>query len=157
MDLIFSVITRPDFDLTQMTIRESTDVIDVLEESWTKDRIAIVHNRSLGHDGLDHEQKSPSSSIRLYAVYTENIKREGSLRWSRATCKCSLTSCLRRLARSSTGHERSRRCACVCTEGKERVQEERKERFGQGGAKGVLVDEDWQRWMADVQVQIGKR
>lgn len=53
----------------------------MIKETRMMDWMAILHNRSLGHDGLDHEQKSPSeSSIRLYAVYTENIKRERSLR-----------------------------------------------------------------------------
>lgn len=80
MGLIFSMSTHPDFDLTQMPIRKPTVVIVALKETRMMDWMAILHNRSLGHDGLDHEQKSPSSSIRLYAVYTENIKRERSLR-----------------------------------------------------------------------------
>lgn len=50
MDLIFSVITHPDIDIAQLTMRRSTDVIDAVEESRMMDRMSVVHNRSLGHD-----------------------------------------------------------------------------------------------------------
>lgn len=51
MDLILSVITQPGFDAAQVTMLSSIDVIDIVEESRMKDRMAVVHNRSLGHDG----------------------------------------------------------------------------------------------------------
>lgn len=42
MDLIFSVITHPDIDIAQLTMRRSTDVIDAVEESRMKDRMSVV-------------------------------------------------------------------------------------------------------------------
>lgn len=41
-NLIFSEVTHPDFDLAQLTVRRSTDVIDVVEESRMGDRMAVV-------------------------------------------------------------------------------------------------------------------
>lgn len=51
MDLIYSVVTHPDFDARQVTLRNSTDVIDIVEENRMKDRMAVVHNRSLSRNG----------------------------------------------------------------------------------------------------------
>lgn len=41
-NLIFSEVTHPDFDRAQLTVRRSTDVIDVVEESRMGDRMAVV-------------------------------------------------------------------------------------------------------------------
>lgn len=46
MDLFFAVVTHPDFDPRQVTLRNSTDMIKVVEESRLKDRMAVVHERS---------------------------------------------------------------------------------------------------------------
>lgn len=51
MDLVLSVITRPDFDAKQVKLRESINVVEIAEESRLKDRLAVVHQRSLGEDG----------------------------------------------------------------------------------------------------------
>lgn len=51
MDLFFSVVTHPDFDSKQVTLRDSVDVINVVEESRLKDRMAVVHKRAHGADG----------------------------------------------------------------------------------------------------------
>lgn len=51
MDLVLSVVTHPDFDTKQITLSNSVDVIDVVEERRLKDRMAVVHRRSLNSDG----------------------------------------------------------------------------------------------------------
>lgn len=51
MDLVFSVVTHPDFDSKQLTLRNSVDVIDVVEENRLKDRMAVVLARSASEDG----------------------------------------------------------------------------------------------------------
>lgn len=51
MNLIYSVVTHPDFDSKQLTLRNSVDVIDVVEEHRLKDRMAVVQERSASRDG----------------------------------------------------------------------------------------------------------
>lgn len=51
MDLVFSVVTDPGFDSKQLTLRSSVDVVDVVEESRLKDRMAVVQERSVSGDG----------------------------------------------------------------------------------------------------------
>lgn len=77
MDLIFSVITHPNFDLAQLTIRKSTDVIDIVEESRMKDRMSVVHNRSLGHNGRTEQAGFPQFVLDevLDIVHAERIAR----------------------------------------------------------------------------------
>lgn len=53
MDLILSVVTDPDFDPKDVTLRKSVDIIDTVEESRLKDRMAAVHERTRDHHGDD--------------------------------------------------------------------------------------------------------
>lgn len=51
IDTIFSVATHPDFDSKNVTLRSWGDVMDAVEERRLKDRMAVVHKRSLDSDG----------------------------------------------------------------------------------------------------------
>lgn len=66
MDLFFSVVTHPDFDAKQVTLRDSVDVINVVEESRLKDRMAVVHKRAHGADG--HTKQAGFPQFVLYEV-----------------------------------------------------------------------------------------
>lgn len=59
MDLFFAVVTHPDFDPRQVTLRNSTDMIKVVEESRLKDRMAVVHERSANRDGHIAQTRFP--------------------------------------------------------------------------------------------------
>lgn len=77
MDLVFSVITHPNFDFAQLTMRKSTDVTDVVEETQMKDSMSVVHNRSLGHDGRTEQAGLPHFVLDevLDIVHAERIAR----------------------------------------------------------------------------------
>lgn len=66
MDLFFSVVTHPDFDAKQVTLRDSVDVINIVEESRLKDRMAVVHKRAHGADG--HTKQAGFPQFVLYEV-----------------------------------------------------------------------------------------
>lgn len=66
MDLFFSVVTHPDFDSKQVTLRDSVDVINIVEESRLKDRMAVVHKRAHGADG--HTKQAGFPQFVLYEV-----------------------------------------------------------------------------------------
>lgn len=59
MDLVFSMVTDPDFDTTQVTLHNSIDIIDIAEESRLKDRMDVVYKRSLGSDGHMEQRGFP--------------------------------------------------------------------------------------------------
>lgn len=59
MDLFFSVITHPNFDARQLTLRNSVDVINVVEQSRLRDRAAVVRNRALNSDGYVEQAGFP--------------------------------------------------------------------------------------------------
>lgn len=51
MDLFFSVITDPGFDINLLTLRSSTDIVNFAEEARIRDQMAVVHRRSINSEG----------------------------------------------------------------------------------------------------------
>lgn len=51
MDLFLSVISHPGYDPKQVSLRNSADIIGVVEESRGRDRMAAVYERALDDDG----------------------------------------------------------------------------------------------------------
>lgn len=51
MDLIFSVVTHPDFDAKQITLGSSVDIVRTVEENRLEKRQATTHERSLNSKG----------------------------------------------------------------------------------------------------------
>lgn len=51
MNLVFNIVTHPDFDSKHVTMRSSLDVINLVEERRLANRMAVVHARSASRDG----------------------------------------------------------------------------------------------------------
>lgn len=77
MNLVFSVVTHPNFDSKQVTLLDSADVIDVVEKSRLEERMAVVHKRSLNSDGYAEQAGFPQFALDevLDIIHAERMER----------------------------------------------------------------------------------
>lgn len=75
MNLVISMITHPDFDNRQVTLRDSVDVIRITEDDRLRERMVTVHERAVIAEGLGHTEQRPFPQVILDEVL-DTIHRE---------------------------------------------------------------------------------